>query len=91
MSADLNELEKRMHGAMDALKKEFGGLRTGRASVNLLDPAGDPTGVSHKMIIDATTPIAPDVRGDYGEELDQPLSTEAWAQKLDALIKGMAK
>ena len=38
MSADLNELEKRMHGAMDALMKEFGGLRTGRASVNLLDP-----------------------------------------------------
>lgn len=26
MSADLNELEKRMHGAMDALKKEFAGL-----------------------------------------------------------------
>lgn len=38
MTADLNELEKRMHGAMDALKKEFSGLRTGRASVNLLDP-----------------------------------------------------
>jgi len=38
MSTDLTELEKRMHGAMDALKKEFAGLRTGRASVNLLDP-----------------------------------------------------
>ncbi len=38
MSTDVNELEKRMSGAMDALKKEFGGLRTGRASVNLLDP-----------------------------------------------------
>ncbi len=38
MSADPKELEKRMHGAMDALKKEFAGLRTGRASVNLLDP-----------------------------------------------------
>jgi ribosome recycling factor len=38
MTADLKELEKRMHGAMDALKKELGGLRTGRASVNLLDP-----------------------------------------------------
>ena len=38
MSTDLNELEKRMQGAMDALKKEFQGLRTGRASVNLLDP-----------------------------------------------------
>jgi ribosome recycling factor len=38
MTADLNELEKRMQGAMDALKKELTGLRTGRASVNLLDP-----------------------------------------------------
>jgi ribosome recycling factor len=38
MSTDVKELEKRMAGAMDALKKEFGGLRTGRASVNLLDP-----------------------------------------------------
>jgi len=38
MSADPKELEKRMQGAMDALKKEFAGLRTGRASVNLLDP-----------------------------------------------------
>ena len=38
MSTDLKELEKRMQGAMDALKKEFAGLRTGRASVNLLDP-----------------------------------------------------
>ena len=38
MSADPKELEKRMLGAMDALKKELGGLRTGRASVNLLEP-----------------------------------------------------
>ena len=38
MTADIKELEKRMGGAMDALKKELGGLRTGGASVNLLDP-----------------------------------------------------
>lgn len=38
MSYDLKDLEKRMQSAMEALKKEFGGLRTGRASVNLLDP-----------------------------------------------------
>jgi ribosome recycling factor len=35
---DLKELERRMRGAIDALKKEFGGLRTGRASIHLLDP-----------------------------------------------------
>lgn len=34
---DPQELERRMHGAIDTLKKEFTGLRTGRASVHLLD------------------------------------------------------
>lgn len=30
--------ERRMKGVVDNLKKDFGGLRTGRASVNLLEP-----------------------------------------------------
>jgi ribosome recycling factor len=34
---DLKELERRMRGAIDSLKKEFAGLRTGRASAHLLD------------------------------------------------------
>jgi UbiD family decarboxylase len=60
-------------------------------SVNLLDPAGQPPGIVHKMIIDATTPIAPDVRGDYGEILDTPEGTDAWQQKLVALIENLKK
>jgi ribosome recycling factor len=35
---DVNELDKRMRASLDALKREFGGLRTGRASASLLDP-----------------------------------------------------
>jgi ribosome recycling factor len=35
---DLNELEKRMRASCEALKREFSGLRTGRASTHLLDP-----------------------------------------------------
>ncbi|WP_025899004.1 ribosome recycling factor [Sneathiella glossodoripedis] len=35
---DLKDLEKRMSGALDALKHEFGGLRTGRAHISLLEP-----------------------------------------------------
>jgi ribosome recycling factor len=35
---DINEIEKRMHASIDALKREFTGLRTGRAHANLLDP-----------------------------------------------------
>jgi hypothetical protein len=39
------------------------------------------------MIIDATTPVAPDIRGDYGQELDTPQTTDAWRKKLAALVK----
>ena len=35
---DLDDIQRRMTGALEAVKKEFGGLRTGRASVSLLDP-----------------------------------------------------
>jgi ribosome recycling factor len=34
---DLNELKRRMQGAVQSLKHELGGLRTGRASASLLD------------------------------------------------------
>lgn len=37
MTINLDECKKKMDGALDALKREFGGLRTGRASPNLLD------------------------------------------------------
>jgi ribosome recycling factor len=35
---DIDDLQRRMDGAIDALKKEFSGLRTGRASASLLEP-----------------------------------------------------
>lgn len=38
MSYNKADLEKRMQGAIDNLTKEYSGLRTSRASVNMLDP-----------------------------------------------------
>jgi len=38
MSFDESDIKRRMEGAIENLNKEFSGLRTGRASVNLLDP-----------------------------------------------------
>ena len=35
---DMNELKRRMQGAIQLLKQELGGLRTGRASASLLEP-----------------------------------------------------
>ena len=35
---DKSDLQRRMHGAVEALKHDLGGLRTGRASTSLLEP-----------------------------------------------------
>ena len=32
------DIERRMHGALDSLKSDLSGLRTGRANTSLLDP-----------------------------------------------------
>jgi ribosome recycling factor len=44
MSEDslLKDLGRRMDGALDVLRKEFGGLRTGRASASLIEPISVP-------------------------------------------------
>jgi ribosome recycling factor len=44
---DKNDINRRMHGALEVLKHDLGGLRTGRASTALLDPIQvDPRSVS---------------------------------------------
>ena len=35
---DTDDLKRRMEGALQALHREFGGLRTGRAAISLLEP-----------------------------------------------------
>lgn len=35
---DMGDVERRMKGALNSLKGEFGGLRTGRASASLVEP-----------------------------------------------------
>lgn len=47
---DIKDIEKRMRGAFDSLKKEFSGLRTGRASAHLLDPV-------HVMVYGSRMPL----------------------------------
>lgn len=38
MAFDLNELKRKMEASVEALKKEFTGLRSGRATTAMLDP-----------------------------------------------------
>jgi ribosome recycling factor len=59
---DLKELERRMRGAIDTLKKEFGGLRTGRASIHLLDPVMVNVYGARMPINQVATVSTPDAR-----------------------------
>lgn len=58
---DLQDIERRMDGAVESLKKEFSGLRTGRASASLLDPIkveayGSPTPINQVGTVSVPEP-----------------------------------
>ncbi|GGV25683.1 phenolic acid decarboxylase subunit C [Streptomyces longisporoflavus] len=55
-------------------------------SVLELAPAAQPAGITSKMIIDATTPVAPDVRGNFSTPAKDLPETKEWAAKLQELI-----
>ena len=61
-NADINEIKRRMTGALDVLKKEFTGLRTGRASANLLEPVQVDAYGSAMPITQVATIGAPEPR-----------------------------
>src|SRR5688500_5552352 len=61
-SYDLNDLKRRMHGAVALLKQELGGLRTGRASAGLLEPVQVEAYGSHMPLNQVATVSVPEPR-----------------------------
>lgn len=59
---DKADLERRMAGAVESLKHDLGGLRTGRASTTLLDPVTVEVYGSHMPITQVATVSAPEPR-----------------------------
>ena len=59
---DVNELKRRMQGAMQVLKQELGGLRTGRASPHLLDHVQADAYGSHMPLNQLATISVPEPR-----------------------------
>lgn len=59
---DIKDFEKRMRGAIDSMKKEFAGLRTGRASANLLEPVVVTVYGARMPINQVATVSTPDAR-----------------------------
>jgi ribosome recycling factor len=78
---DIKELERRMRGALDSLKKEFSGLRTGRASVHLLDPVVVNVYGSRMALNQVATVSTPDAR---------TISVQVWDKgQVSAVEKGI--
>jgi len=59
---DKSDIQRRMQGAVDALKHDLGGLRTGRASTTLLDPVNVEVYGSNMPINQVATVSAPEPR-----------------------------
>lgn len=56
------DLERRMHGAVESLKHDLGGLRTGRANTALLDPVTVEVYGSHMPLNQVATVSTPEPR-----------------------------
>ncbi|WP_366555511.1 ribosome recycling factor [Aquibaculum sediminis] len=74
----IKELTRRMDGALDALKREFGGLRTGRAATSLLEPITVEA-------YGAQTPL-PQV-GTIGVPESRLLTVQVWDRKLVSAVE----
>jgi ribosome recycling factor len=59
---DLDELKRRMHGAVGVLKQELSGLRTGRASASLVEPVQVEAYGTHMPLNQIATVSVPEPR-----------------------------
>lgn len=76
---NLDQTKQRMEGALDALRKDFAGLRTGRASTSLLDP----------VMVDAYGSMMPlNQTGTVGVPEPRLLTVQVWDK---GLVKSVEK
>ncbi|RAH99817.1 ribosome recycling factor [Acuticoccus sediminis] len=62
MSVDLDDLKRRMDGAIGVLKTELSGLRTGRASASMLEPVQVEAYGTHMPLNQVATVSVPEAR-----------------------------
>ncbi|MBM0170964.1 ribosome recycling factor [Altererythrobacter sp. C41] len=79
---DKNDIERRMQGAVDSLKSDLSGLRTGRANTSLLDPVQVEVYGSMMPLNQVATVNAPEPR---------MLAVQVWDKaNVTAVEKGIA-
>jgi len=79
---NLDDIKRRMHGALTALKTELGGLRTGRASASLVDHVQVEVYGTHMPLNQVATISVPEPR---------MISVQVWDRSnVHAVEKGIA-
>ncbi|BCJ90768.1 ribosome-recycling factor [Terrihabitans soli] len=77
-SFEIDEIKRRMNGAVSVLKTELGGLRTGRASVNLLEPVNVEAYGSHMPLNQVASVTVPEPR---------MLSVQVWDKSMVGAVE----
>jgi ribosome recycling factor len=75
---DIDDLKRRMNGALEVLHDEFGGLRTGRASTALLEPI-------HVVAYGSSMPM--NQVGTIGVPDSRMITVQVWDQGLVAAVE----
>lgn len=75
---DIAEIKRRMAGAVSVLKTELGGLRTGRASVSLLEPVNVDAYGSHMPLNQVASITVPEPR---------MLSVQVWDKSMVGAVE----
>lgn len=86
---DVYDMAQVMWAISARFNPEYDLVALPRLSGHPLDPSSSPQGMSAKMIIDATAPVAPDLRGSHAYPVEPPATTSAWTARLrELLVKG---
>lgn len=75
---DINDLKRRMQGAIAVLRQELGGLRTGRASASLLEPIQVDAYGAHMPLNQVATVSVPEPR---------MLSVQVWDRSMVGAVE----
>ena len=78
MTMDLTDTQRRMKGAVSSLENDFAGLRTGRASISMLDPVSADAYGSKMPINQLGNISAPEAR---------MLTVQVWDQTMVAAVE----
>jgi ribosome recycling factor len=77
-SFDIDEIKRRMNGAVSVLKTELGGLRTGRASAGMLEPVNVEAYGSHMPLNQVASVTVPEPR---------MLSVQVWDKSMVGAVE----